>query len=133
MPDALLRTATLAALVFVAGAVGAVFLLHFRAWRRLPREAGLTPLHVMLVSMGVLVWGVALAWAQLDALSGVSSPLHVAIRTWMFLGGALIILAALAVVGGLQRKRLRFTRSERVIVAKEDAVTVAVTRKTDGG
>lgn len=128
MSESLLRTATLVVLTLVVGAILAVMRLHHRAWRRLPREAGLTPLHVMLVSLGVLIWGTTLAWAQIDALSGEPDLVRVAIRTWLFLVGAVVILVALVVVGGLQRRRVRFERSETLVVSSEDAVITSANR-----
>lgn len=131
MPDAdLLRAGVLAVLVLTVAAVAAVMRLHWRAWRRLPAEAGLTPLHVALVSLGVLIWGGTLAWAMVEALGrDVTAP--VAIRTALYGIGAVVILTALVVVGGLQRRRVQFARSETVRVSSEDTVTAAAQPRAD--
>ena len=86
--------------------VFAVMRLHWRAYRKLPAAAALTPLHVTLVSGGVLQWGVALAWGQLATL-GNPATWDAISRMVLFCTGGVTILAALAVVGGLQRRKVR--------------------------
>ncbi len=126
------RFVVVALLALVIGGVFSVMRLHFRAWKRLPRGAGLTPLHVMLVSLGVLLWGVALAWALIDQLLAGSGlgPADAVARTVLFGVGAVIILVALAVVGGLQRRRVQFAREQKTVVVHTDD-TVQV--ETDDG
>jgi hypothetical protein len=125
MPDliALVRFAVVALIVLAGGGVFTVMRLHYRAWRKLRHEdrAGLTPLHVMLVSLGVLLWGVALAWAVTDQLVTGSGtvPVDVIVRTVLYGAGAIAIIAALIVVGGIQRRRVSFTRDQRTVTVHD--------------
>lgn len=127
-----LRVVVLAVLFLAVAGVGTVMRLHYRAWRRLPRDAGLTPLHVALVSLGVLIWGGTLAWGQVEALGREVTP-ALAIRTGLYGLGGVIILAALAVVGGLQRRRVQFIRSEKVVVSSAETVAVDRNRHRQEG
>ncbi len=135
MPDLLtapvLRAVVIVTLALCIGAVLAVLRLHWRAYRALPRHAGLTPLHVMLVSSGVLIVQGTLAWALIDGFANTVTPVQ-AVRTALYGVGSLIILAALFVVGGLQRRRVRFTpRCTTVTVHDEATVQLDATEQTD--
>lgn len=129
MPDviSLVRFAVVALIVIAGGGTLAVMRLHYKAWRKLPRPAGLTPLHVLLVSLGVLLWGVALAWAVTDQLvTNVGPvPVDVIVRTVLYGGGAVAIIVALVVVGGIQRRRVHFARAEKVVVVRTDESIIA--------
>ncbi len=120
MPDALAAAAvpdlawlrlTVAVLaILVSGGLVTVLRLHWRAWTQLRRaghqQAGLTPLHVALVSAGVLVWGAALAWALIEQLRADISPTAI-VRTVMYGAGAALILTSLLVVGRVRGGRIR--------------------------
>lgn len=126
-----LRLAVSVVLLLCVGALITVIRLHWRAWRLLSsspqtRAAGLTPLHVWMVSAGVLVSQVALAWALIEQLR-VEATTTVAIRTVLYGVGAGLILAALIVVGRVQQRRVRFGRGcSRVTVAEAETVEVQV-------
>lgn len=119
-PD-VLRVVVLVPLCAVFGATLTVLRLYWRAWLELPREqARLTPLHVALVSVGVLLLTSALAWALLVGLSaGQPVDALTAVRIGMYGLGAVCILAALWVIGAKQRRRVRFERVVVVHVAED--------------
>lgn len=120
-----LRTLVVVALALAGGGVFTVMRLHWRAWRRLPRDAGLTPLHVALVSAGVLIWGVTLAWALLDSLTQPATTV-VTVRLILYGVGAVVILAALLVVGSVQRRRVQVEAPRtQITVVEVDQVSVA--------
>lgn len=136
MPDPLHSLAWLRLVVFVllllnVGGLFTVIRLHWRAYRLLRstpggRAAGLTPLHVALVSAGVLVGQFALAWGLIEQLR-VEATVNVAVRTVLYGVGAVLILAGLVVVGRVQRRRLRFGRGRsRVFVEQAEHVAVEV-------
>lgn len=126
-----LRLLVVVLLVLTVGGIATVMRLHWRAYRLLRaapggKVAGLTPLHVTLVSLGVLIWGVALAWGLIEQLRQAFTPSILA-RIILYGVGAVVILAALIVVGQLQRRRVRFTRGcTRVMVAQDEQVAVEV-------
>lgn len=114
-----LRSGVIVVLALTIGGVAAVMRLHYRAWRNLPRHAGLTPLHVTLVSLGVLIWGGSLAWALIESL-GREATATVTIRTVLYGVGGVTILAALVIVAGLQRRRVQFAREQTTVTVHED-------------
>jgi hypothetical protein len=119
-----LRALVIVALALCIGAVLAVLRLHYRAWRALPGRAGLTPLHVLLVSLGVLLLQGTLAWALIEGFTRDITPV-VAVRTALYGVASVIILAALFVVGGLQRRKVGFgPRCTTVTVRDEATVQV---------
>ncbi len=130
LPDALpgpllwLRLPVAVLTILVTGGLITVLRLHWKAWRHLRRigapKAGLTPLHVALVSAGVLVSEVALAWGLIEQLRSDISPTAI-IRVALYGVGALLILASLLVVGRVQRRTVRF---ERVCPAPATRVVV---------
>jgi hypothetical protein len=105
-----LRLVVLVPLCLVFGATLTVGRLYWRAWRELPSEARLTPVHVALVSAGVLLLTSALAWALIAGFRDRPFDAFAAVRLSMYGVGALAILAALWVIGGMQRRRVRFER-----------------------
>lgn len=136
MADPLHSLAWLRLVVFVllllsVGALLTVIRLHWRAYRLLRstpegKVAGLTPLHVALVSAGVLVGQVALAWGLIEQLR-VEATVNVTVRTALYGVSSLLILAALVIVGRVQRRRLRFSRGcSRVRVEQAEHVAVEV-------
>lgn len=124
-----LRLTVFVLLLLNVGALLTVIRLHWRAYRLLRstpegRAAGLTPLHVALVSAGVLVSQVSLAWGLIEQLR-VEASVNVAIRTALYGVGAILILVALVIVGRVQRRRLRFSRGcTRVQVEQAEHVAV---------
>jgi hypothetical protein len=118
-------------LLLNVGALVTVIRLHWRAYRLLRstpegRAAGLTPLHVAIVSAGVLVSEVSLAWGLIEQLR-VAATATVAIRTTLYGVGAVLILVSLVIVGREQRRRIRFGRGcSRVYVAQAEHVAVEV-------
>jgi hypothetical protein len=116
-----LRLVVLIPLCLVFGATLTVLRLYWRAWRELPAErARLTPVHVALVSAGVLLLTSALAWALIAGFRDRPLDAFAAVRLSMYGVGALAILAALWVIGGIQRRRVRFERHIEVHVAEPD-------------
>jgi hypothetical protein len=126
-----LRLCVSVLLLLNVGALLTVIRLHWRAYRLLRstvegRAAGLTPLHVALVSAGVLVLQGSLAWGLIEQLR-VQATVSVAVRTALYGTGAVLILLALVVVGNVQRRRLRFGRGcSRVTVEHAEHVAVDV-------
>jgi tellurite resistance protein TehA-like permease len=121
-----LRIGVVFLLAAVVAAALAVIRMHIRAWRAAPAKAGLTPLHVALVSAGVVVWGATLAWAVLDGL-GQATDRELAVRIGLYGLGAVLILVSLLVMARVQRRRVRFcrTQTEAVLtVTTTDAVEV---------
>jgi hypothetical protein len=113
-----IRLVVLVPLCLVFGATLTVLRLYWRAWRELPSEARLTPVHVALVSAGVLLLTFALAWALIVGFRDAPFDAFAAVRLSMYGVGALAILAALWVIGGIQRRRVRFER--KLIVHTDD-------------
>lgn len=113
-----LRLVVLVPLCLVAGATFTVLRLYWRAWRELPDRARLTPVHVALVSLGVLLLTAGLAWALIDAIDDRPLDAPGTVRLSMYGVGAVAILAALWVIGGIQRRRVRFER--KLIVHTDD-------------
>lgn len=115
-----LRVVVLVPVCLVLGTTAAVLRLYAKAWRVLPREeARLAPAHVALVSAGVLLLTLGLAWALLTGLrspDGLDAP--VMIRLCMYGVGSTAILAALWIIGGVQRRKIRFVK--KVVVQVED-------------
>lgn len=122
----LIRAAVLVILALSIGAVAAVCGLYARTVRLAPpRRAGLTPLHVAVVSLGVLTLEGALAWAQVDALGGGVIPQwHVTARTVLFGVGSLLVLAGIAVIAHQQQRRVHFCRAAKVTVETTDTTQV---------
>lgn len=118
----LLSIVVLVPLCLVTGATVAILRLYWRAYRELaPSRERLTPLHVALVSSGVIMLAVGLGWAIVQrAADGHPLDLPAIIRLAMYGVGSLLILAALGVIGGVQRRHIRFHRDVRVEVAEED-------------
>lgn len=114
-----LRLVVLVPLSLVFGATLTVGRLYWRAWRDLPADrVRLTPVHVALVSAGVLLLTSALAWALIAGFRDRPFDPFAAVRLSMYGVGALAILAALWVIGGIQRRKVRFER--RLIVHTDD-------------
>lgn len=124
---AVVHVVVLALLVVSLGAILTVGRLHLRAYRQLPRPAGLAPLHVALVSFGVLQLQVGLAWGLIDTITAAGpQPLWMVLaRTALYGSGSLTILVALYVVGQLQRRRVTFGRDRTTVTVHTDE-TVAV-------
>lgn len=118
----LLRAGVLVLLAVTCGATVTVGLLHLVAYLRLPRGEGLVPLHVALVSLYVLMTQGTLAWALIESFT-TQSPPSVAIRVALFGLAALVLLAALIVVGRVQQRRLRFARTTTVVVSTSHSST----------
>lgn len=114
-----LRLAVIVLLCLLVGFTLTVMRLYWRAWRDLPSErARLTPLHVMLVSAGVLLLATGLAWALLAGFRTQPINTYAAIRLGMYGVGSSLILAALWVIGAVQRRRIQFERT--LIVHTDD-------------
>lgn len=108
---AIARLIVLALLCLLIGAVAVILRLYVHAWRTLPREARITPLHVALVSAGMLLLATGLAWALVAGLRmGPVTPYTLA-RLIMYGTGSLLILASLWVIARVQRRRVHFARS----------------------
>jgi len=110
-----LRAGVIVLLAVTCGAVFTVMRLYWMAWRRLPRTAGLVPLHVALVSLYVLINQGNLAWALIESFTAQATP-SVATRVALFGVAALILLVALAVIGRLQHRKLQFARKRSTVV-----------------
>lgn len=107
-----LRLVVLAPLCLVGGATVAILRLYWHAYRQLPpSRARLTPLHVSLVSLGTLMLAAGLGWAILTRYGdGHPFDLPAILRLGMYGVGSVCILAALCVIGSVQRRRIRFGR-----------------------
>lgn len=132
-----LRLVVAVLLVLDVGALARVCLLYWRAWRLLPatpegRAAGLIPLHVALVSAGVLIGQVALAWGLIEQLRS-DATAAVAVRTVLYGLQAVLVLAALVAVGRAQQRKVRFGRGcTRVTVADTQQVQVQLRPDKEG-
>lgn len=127
----LLRVTDAAVIILVVGATATVVRLHWAAWRRCPTKVGLTPLHVAMVASGVLVWGATLAWAILDTI-GREVTAMAAWRMGLYGVGAVLILAALAVMASIQRRRVQFGRTDDEVVVMRRTDSVEITGPDTG-
>ncbi|MDP9144019.1 MAG: hypothetical protein M3N43_04885 [Actinomycetota bacterium] len=97
----LTRFLVIALACMVTGAVAVVAVQHYRAWRRLPTQEGILPLHVWLVSVGHLCF---VAGTGLAAIESISTG-NWSWRFYLYLTGSLLTITALAAVSIHVRNR----------------------------
>lgn len=100
----IIRQVVVGLLAVTFGAVGSVLRLHYRAWRRAPSTSGLIPLHVAVISAGQLCFLTGAAIGVLAAIDADRDPPPV--RTGLYIAGCVLTLAALYIVGKVQRARI---------------------------
>lgn len=97
----LVRFTVIALACIVTGAVSVVAAQHFQAWRRLPTQEGILPLHVWLVAAGHLCF---VAGTGLAAIEGISTG-EWTWRFYLYLTGSLLTIVSLVAVSIHVRNR----------------------------
>lgn len=80
--------------------------LHYRAWRAAPSGSGILPLHVFLISISQLCF---LAGAAVGILDNLENPFTY--KTFLYVAGSLVTLAALFIIGKFQHNRIVKSRT----------------------